>query len=327
MARSLKPKAESPLLSALKFVAVAQNKGGTGAGYADYCRIDQKCVTTYNGMLSASHPVDLDLEACPHTDRLVAALSRATGVMSYAYINQSLQLTAGKLKVTVPCVDNRDLSIQHPNPKMLQISVELIDAMERAATFTSTAAERFICASVWLNDGIALGTNGHCLVQAWHGFPIKNIAVPKQFIDVVKTIKLTLIACGYDKNSLTFYYDNGAWIKTQLYNEEWPSTNTNKVLSAFDTAVPVIINPELYVAIEAVSPHAKDETTMVHITQSKVSSDGAEYELVSAGEAVFNANYLIKVKNIIDKIDMFTSSDAMLMTGKATRVMIMKMRL
>lgn len=72
-----------------------------------------------------------------------------------------------------------------------------------------------------LTSDSVLATNGHIIIEAWHGLNIAQIAglvVPKAFGTALSKVKdKTVYRVGNSQSTLTVHYADGAWLRTQLY--------------------------------------------------------------------------------------------------------------
>ena len=64
------------------------------------------------------------------------------------------------------------------------------------------------------------------LMEAWHGLDLPpNVPLPKQFVAALVKQKKNLTGFGFSRSSATFYFEDGCWLRTQLYSDEWPDVS------------------------------------------------------------------------------------------------------
>lgn len=222
MAKKEKPS----LVRALEFVALAQRD--TGAPYQTHVHLGRNCAVAFDGVLAAGHTIDEDITACPHTFTLLAALRRATGVLSVAQLDAGrLSVKAGKFKAFVACMPSAVLQSVGPDPMLGVADNRLRAALAALAPFIAENSPRVVMASAYLRAGTAVATNGHVLLEYWHGIdmPPQGFIVPKLFINALCKIDKNITGFGFSDTSLTVYFEDSSWLRTQLYKDRWPDTD------------------------------------------------------------------------------------------------------
>lgn len=280
--------AAQPLIDALAFVGIAQSD--IGAVEQTHCRFGYKALTAFDGVLAAGIPVETELLCCPHTGRLQKALERCDGVFSLAEnANGSLTVSSGKFKAHIPLVRPDELMFVNPDEPIAPITDEVKTALLIASELAKEGAQRVIEASVLLRYGSAIGTNGHVVIEAWHGCDLPTVVLPKSFITALKKVNKPLAQFGFGNSSVTFWFEDGSWLRSQLYNEPWPKT-LDEVLAC---PVPLTPLPEgFYDAVETVSPFTDDNYIrfVAGAVQTHSTADaGATVDLKGAPDG-FNAN-------------------------------------
>lgn len=331
MARSLKPKEnENVLLAAVKFAMLAQPDKEADSERETHCLITGGRIVATNGILTASSPIPIMVNHCPQTARLYAALSRAKGAAQIsATDDRSLIISAGKLRVAVPCIDPRLISITHPNPVSGPLNRSFVDAMLAAGIYTRDGADEVLCASICIHDGMAWGTNRHCMVQAWHGFALPTIMLPRTFALALKSVDKEITNVGADTSSITVYFDDGSWLKSQTYVEKWPIESAKRIMGEADGKTYIDLSDELYEAIAAVEPHSSDETKKFFFRENKIKShvapgQGAEYDFPHIwGIVGFNAAYVKTLKGVATKYTVDAQARKLFFAGNAVRGMIL----
>lgn len=303
--RKPKVKEDSALLAALKFVQVAQAEIGTP--YQTHCRFINGYVTAFDGVLAAGHPVQEEFSVCPHTFRLIDALTRAQGAYSLTALdNRTLVLKTDKFKAPVSCIGDGDLTYIQPDPAQYPINDAFKIAAQIASLFNTDGAQTVMGASVCLKNQSIIGTNGTVVLEAWHGnFMPPGLIVPKTFISALGKVTSPLSRFGFTNETLTFWFENGAFLKTQLYLERYP--NVDLVLAYTETAKPVPVDPELFNAIRAV--HSFAQGSQIFLGNQMVRSAHSEavaatYVCASAVVPVsINAKQFLVLEPYIKQID------------------------
>lgn len=310
MARKPKKTEETGLLAALKFVQAAQDEIGTV--YQTHCRFLNHYVVGFNGVLGAGHPVQEEMPICPHTYRLINALERVGGAMSLTALDtKQLSIKSDKFRALVSCIGDGDLTYVVPDLPQWPINDEWKKAAIIASTFNTDGAQTVMAAAVVTRDQSIIGTQGTVVLEAWHGIPTPpGLIIPKGFINALAKVTKPMVRFGFSHQSFTVWFEDQSWLRTQLYQEQYP--NVDLVLAYTETAHPTPITKDIYEGIRAVAPFA--DTSMVWLGGGQVRSHetpdkGAVYEAKGAvSEVAVNAKQMLALEEYIVQID-FTGNE------------------
>lgn len=266
MARGRKPKtgqpADNALLQALQFVATAQR--AIGSIEQTHCRIFGGWVMASNGIVSAAHPVTEDVSAAPATLRLLDALQNAPGAVSVTLLDaERLSVRSGDFQAVVPCIDPASLPTVSPDGAVALCDDRLKAALEIAGALTVEGAEKVINASVQLRNGSVISSNGMVIIEAWHGIAMPpQIIIPKMFVTALGKIKKPIARFGGNDFGFTLWFEDGSWLKTQIYPNTTALPNLDQFLNIESTPVPV--PKQLFEVVKRLEPFSEDG--LVHFT-------------------------------------------------------------
>lgn len=334
MARGRKPKAASvaaKLITALDFVSAAQKDTGQGA-FQTHVRLAGRQAIASDGILGAGHPIDEDLSCCPHTVQLKVALQKCGASLSITETeNGRLAIAGEKLKAFVPCMPPEGMAPMDPDPNLYPIPDTVRAALGLAALWTREGGERVLESAVLLAANSCYGTNGHALIEAWHGVNMPELIVPRAFIVAINKVTAPVIGFGFSPSTLTFHFEGGAWIKTQLYVDGFPASA--KTLPDAGVA-PMPIPDGLLAAVEAVAHfnergHVSLMPGMVRSEWDMSNTDAATYDveqLAPPHVLTLDAKLVLAVKDHIKAVDMTSARDRMFFFGGTVRGVIMSIR-
>lgn len=297
--RKGKVETESSLLTALKFIRQAQQE--IGVTYQTHCRFtaigEASFVVAFNGVLGAGHPVEENFAICPHTYRLIDALTRARGAMSLTALDsKELIVKAGNYRAAVSCAGDGDLTYTWPDPPAWPLTDAFREAAALAGTFNAEGASTVMGAAVVTRDGSVIGTDGRIVIEAWHGQPTPpGLVIPMAFVKALVGVKKAITNFGFSAESFTVYFDDKSWLKTQLYRESYP--DVDRILVHTQNAKFAPIDKGIAEAIEMVKSFS--ETGRVWIGEGRVRSHespdvGAVYTTESAAfDVSFNCKHLL----------------------------------
>ena len=319
--RPAKPTQAEDLLEALAFVDVATANNFPSS---EYVHLSGKMAIGFNGQVSAGFPIVEELNVCPHLDKFKAALNRCGKSLVIGETpNGQISVKGDNLRALVPCMPASELHRMEPDAKLYPATDILKEAFKICATLASEAASRVVEASLLIDGPSITGTNGAAMLQYWLGFTMPpNVVIPKLFALAVAKQSKTIVGFGCDfdpaiqkARSLTVWFENGAWIKTACYADNWPSLSPILDVPSY----PVPVNGQLFEAIEAVS-HFNDAGTVVFVDGQVWSHDtdatGAQFPVVGLqGGKKFNGKLVKLIAPYVANIDLTTYSNKAFFTG------------
>lgn len=298
--------AASGLIAALKFVSAAQKKGGHV--YQQHVVIQNQTISAYDGLLTIGRKIEEDFAACPQSDLLAAALGKCGETLSIAQgDNGRLTIQSGKFKANVPCVDFASMPTQYPDPNIAVIDNRIKEGFAAVMGLATEGAQHVMTASLLLQANSVLATNRIVILEFWHGIDLPpGLVIPKAAAQVIAKSERDLVGFGFSPSSVTFWFDDESFIKTQLFSEQWP--NTDGILNKSVNPWPL---PEgFFDAVKAVASFT--DTGNVYFRPGEMRShpdgyDGASYEIegLPDGQA-YNGKLLLMVEPYMQTAD-FTS--------------------
>lgn len=250
--KSTAPK--SGLLAALEFVSCVSDR--VGAPYETHVGLRNKWAVAFNGIVAAGAPIPDDIYCYAHTITLVEALSKCAEGYSLTQLDQSrLSIKSGRFKAIVPCLDPVLIQMAEPDPQIVGITNKFKEAVDAVGVLASENAQHVLTASVLMNGGSVISTNRVMLLEYWHGLDLpSNIPLPKEFVKALTKQKKNLTGFGFSRSSATFYFEDGCWLRTQLYADEWPDVSRilNREANLWS------IDPAFYQALDAVASFSED---------------------------------------------------------------------
>lgn len=218
--RKIEGNPAASLIAALKFIEPAQKKVGTPQ--QQFSMMLNHWLVASNGVLTIGTKIEEDLQAFPHTLQLLDALSKVSGDLTIGQINEGcMSVTSGAFNALIPCAAPFD--ILPPDPQIAVINDRIRDALDSVQVLATDGAPDAVCAAVLLQGQTAVATNRHAIIEHFHGVDLPpNLLLPKASVQAIVKTKKPLTGFGFSESSATFYFDDGSFIKTQLYKENYP---------------------------------------------------------------------------------------------------------
>lgn len=212
------------LADVLKFLAPIQGK--TGLLKEQFCNISYNWACASNEVVTMGVPIEMNLFACPHFVTFSKALSECEAEdLSITQIDEeTLVVNSGDMKARVPCVPPNRVAIPAPDPCIAQVSNGVKAALAACAPMTLDQHANPAFMGVLLQSGSTVGINGHIMLEYWHGVDLPpNLLIPKESATIIGKIKKNVTGFGFSESSVTFWFDDGSFVKTQLMLADYPN--------------------------------------------------------------------------------------------------------
>lgn len=292
-------------LDALKFVGAVTKD--VGPPQETHVTLIGKTATAWNGIVAAGAFITEDIRACPNNRLLIEALSKCGEHISITQLDTNrLSIKSAKFKALVPCIEMDLGYITQPDPPIAVIDDRLKKAFDCVSELVTKDSQNIATSSILLNGKSLISTNAHIIFEYWHGVDLPSgLAIPKDIVAPLVKCPLPLCRFGFSQSSVTFYFENGSWLKSQLYSEDWPSIN-----GIMDKeASPVAFPSDFWTGLDAVASFTDDG--FVYFDNGVMRSHphealGASYDVQGLPKGpIFQSKYLKLIKPYVDKIDWF----------------------
>lgn len=331
------------MLKELKFVQGAVAKRDIIPAMTHFW-IRDSTVTAYNGVLALSSPIAFDIDCLPRADKLLKAIAKFDETITLTMAkNGKLRLQGGQLWSYVDCIDGEPPDIG-PTGSLIDFDGEVfLNAVKTLVPFIGDDASRPWTNGILLRGESAFATNNVCLIQYWMGAPVPCVInIPRNALVEILRIDEAPVAFQGDRNSMTFHYSDGRWIRTQLLSTEWP--DMVKIMDVPNSPSPV--DPRLFIALDKLAGLGDGDdrvymrdgvfrtTDMRFKENSSAHLDDADEEEVGSGYAVDGLNiegiYSIKMLKLLQGVathaDFNRYPDATIFYGDRLRGAIIGMR-
>lgn len=253
-------KIETPatsLLNALKFIEPLQKK--TGHINDQFCLFKDGLVRASNGVITLGYPVVENFTAEVHTKQLIAALSKIKTEFSLSILdNGALCLNSGHFRALVPTIENGSLNINEDDFARYPIGEAFKSSISEVFQLANENAKVPQYAAIQISTNSCFATNGAAILEAWHGLNMPSVQIPAIVGKLIAKTKLNLTHFYYrsDNPFIIFYFENGAFIKTALYNLE--QLDYLKLLNKPDNLHYVMVPESFYQGVAAVEAFSSD---------------------------------------------------------------------
>ena len=316
------------MLSNLKFVQGAVSKKEFLPGLTHF-RIEAGQVRSFNGTLALCSPIEFDMDCTPRAEPFIRAIMNCEDTVQMSMSPSGrLSIRSGPFKAHIECIEEVTPHV-FPEGELFNIEGEhLLDAMKKLNPFIGNDASRPWSNGVLLKGQSAFATNNIIAVEYWVGSQFPFVCnIPQMAVKEIIRINEAPIQAQADEKSITFHYESGRWIRTQLYDINWPEIPRLLDLPSN----PVQMDDRLFTALDNVKPFS-DKMGRVYIKDGTVSTtleseDGASYTIPDLDfHGVYQIEMLNKLKGVVTRIDHSKFPAPALFFGERLRGAIIGMR-
>ena len=328
-----KAKAGSSLLEALKFINLAQKKDGLP--WESHCQLQNGMALATNGVLTVGHKIEEDIHIAPHTETLMKALAKCGQSLTLTQQTDALLVVqSDKLRANIPCADIKIMPALYPDKQVAVLTSAISTAFGLLAPLINEGETRTALTGVLLQANTVTATNGHAIVEYWHGIDLPpGLIVPRASALAVFKCGKNLSGFGFSDKSVTFYFDDESFIKSSLIDAKFP--NTDKLFKKEYIYLP--LPEEFFNAVDSVASFIDSETGSVIFHDKKIktslySHKGASYEVEDLPELAEGMGVSVKLLNLCRKAmtqaDFKSEHDSIQFIGENTRgkIMLLKFR-
>lgn len=244
-----------------------------------------------------------------------------------------LAVIYGNLKVFIPCTDE-PFPTNAPEGERMIAPTGFVDALRLLAPFVSKDNHHTWATGILFKGLSLFATSNIVVVQKFvGGKEVKDaVIIPIPAVKEILRIKEEPEEILTSKNSATFLYSGGRWLKTQLITGDWPCMDG--FLDGLDNAAntQAIEDATFFSALKELIPFT-DSSSRVFLHPSRISTtaekdEGAIIEVsVTGGQGIYNARALLSIEKIAEEIDLSKYPKPAFFKGNSLRGAISGMRL
>lgn len=207
---------------------------------------------------------------CISAERLVAAVAACGNDPLSAIVDEpgtTCTVQAGRVTSKIALSTPGEYPRADPDPETAHTAPGVAALLAQLQPFIATDASRPWATSVCVVNGFAYATNNVVLVRV--PFPAtfdRPVNIPGAVIEAVLA-KGEPAGLGFSEKSLTFYFDDTVWIKTQLVEGEWPATTVDALVAQLSPANWEGVNESLGLMLETAAKLADDRHPVVEFKE------------------------------------------------------------
>ena len=296
----------SSLLEAIRFVSNATAE--KGPINETHLYLGGHWAAASNGAITIATKIDEDIWACPNASLIQQALSRCTESFAITQLDKQLSIKSGKFSAKIPCIEPILLTIPSPDAPIADIDDNLKSALEIVGILANENSQDIVGASLLFNGRSVVASDRTIIFECWHGIDLPTgLSLPKAIIQPLAKAGKPLKRLGWSQSSVTFYYDDESWIKTQLFSQVWPD-----ITGLLDRPCnPLPFPRDFWEGLTAVQPFSPDGLCHFgqgHMQSHGITNVGASYEVEGLPKGpVFTIKQLTLIKPHAKTVDWFAA--------------------
>lgn len=298
------------MLDALKFVKGCVSRKDI-VPVLTHFSIHEGLLKGHNGIVTLCAPIPLLIDCQPKAVPFTKAIEICEGLEATPTLSLTaagrLTVVAGKFKVHIECSPD-DYPDIHPEGQRIELEKGVFDAFKTLAPLIAEDASRPWARGILLRNGSAYATNNVVIGQYWTAIQLPfDMNVPDECVKEVLRVKKDPVAISANERSITFHYDDGRWIKSQLLTTAWP--NVSPVLDR--PCEPAPIPSDFFDILGRLAPycdpvrkvHIRGNTLATHVQEGIGASMVVDDEVWSVERGTYNLDLLRGLDGLVATID------------------------
>lgn len=315
--KKAEPKPVDQVLENLKMLGFIIKKSGTVQ--ETHINIHDGFATACIGELTIGCPLPFNVNGVVKHHDLLEAKKVAGLEFACTANGEQLVIVAGEVRMVIGADYSHVWASPQPDSPIAPATDSLRVALGAVAPFAT--GDRPELQGVLCQGGTAVATNGHALLEVWHGVDMPpNLRLPVSFIKKLEKIKRPIVQFGFSECSFTVWFEDGSYIRTAMYPGQF--ANYHPVFENNTEFELVDLPDEFYKTLKSIQAFAKDGVVyfkdgQIYTAKQSESASSFKHEAIPNGFG-FNVKYLlliaphaptVKFMNSCDKI-MFECGNA-----------------
>lgn len=275
-----------------------------GEPYATHVAIGNGVMSTFDGLLQFTHPINVDIQGFPQYRQLAAALKRAGASGSITVQGNAVRIKAPGFSVAVPMIADPGLCMRLAvDAPQYALGEPWRQSLRDLLPIVMESGEQVMQVSFLARNASTTVTDRNIIVQHFHGVGFApEMVIPRRFAVEFCKIKKNVVAYGYSDSSLTVHFEDGSSLRTQLHRrEDWPDVD-----EVWPAQWPQLIEiPDgFYQAVKDAAPFVTGDQLLINNDELRThEEDGAGAVFAVKGlpffDAIFSAKRLLRLEGLM----------------------------
>lgn len=279
-------------------------------------------VRAYNGTIALCSPIPFNIDCYPKADMLYKAIASCDETVTLSMTPAGkLSVKSGVFRALISCVEKSDVHLEPTGDSVACDGDVLLKAFKLLEPIIGEDASRPWANGILLRGQSAFATCNVVLCEYWMGITFPHVVnIPAAAVREVVRVGEAPASLRMDDNSITFVYDDGRWIRSQLFSTEWP--DLSKVLDKPCNATP--IDERLFPALDKLKPFTDKSDRVIfkpgQVTTHDNEEEGGHIELDdSVMQGIYSREMLMLLRGVATEADFTTYPKPCLFYGDRLR--------
>ena len=249
-------------------------------------RIKDGRITGFDGRLTLSSSIGVDLDVRPHAAKFLAAVRGCEGTITlHVTPAGKLCVRAGKFKVYVECLPDDGAFVSEPEGEVVDLGEPFYRGLRALAPLMGVDASRPWAMGIKVAGQSMWATNNVLVGQYWHGSPFPyDVVLPARAVEEVMRIGTPPTKVQVCEQSVTFWFSESRWLKTSLLEaSEWPVDKLAMVMDRMSEAKPQPVPEGFFESVAALKPFLAEDAGIYirpeSVSTSREDGEGATFEV------------------------------------------------
>lgn len=292
--KKAEPKPVDQVLENLKMLGLVVKKSGTVQ--ETHINIRDGFATACIGELMVGCPLVFEVNAIVKYHDLLEAKKVAGLEFACTATGGQLVIVAGEVRMVIGTDHSEVWASPQPDRPVAPATDRLRTALIAVAPFAT--GDRQELRGVLCKEWTTVATNGHCLLEVWHGVDMPpNLRLPVSFVKKLEKIKRPITQFGFSESSFTLWFEDGSFIRTAMYPGAY--AGYSKVFEDSREFELVDLPDEFYKTLKSLKGFAKDGVVyfkdgQIYTAKQAESASSFKHEAIPNGFG-FNIEYLLLI--------------------------------
>jgi hypothetical protein len=253
-------------------------------------RIKGGRITGFDGRITLSSPIGVDLDVRPNAAKFLAAVRACEGAIGlHVTPAGKLAVRAGKFKVFVDCLADDGAFESQPEGDTIELGESFLVGLRSLSPAIGIDASRPWAMGIKVSGQSMFATNNVIFAQFWHGteFPF-DIVIPGRAIEEMLRIGTAPTKVQVCPNSITFWFSEDRWLKTTLLEgDKWPLDKIAGLMDATEIGDQLAFPEGFFDSLEKLKPFlAEDHGIYIRpnlVSTGRDEGEGGSFEVSLEG--------------------------------------------
>lgn len=280
------------MLDAIRYAAAGVAKKDYVSALTHF-RIMGGRISAFNGKMSLSSDIPVDIDVIPHAASFLAAVKAAgeDPISLHVTPTGKLAVRAGKFRAYIQCVPQEDQSVMflEPQGESVDLGPSFLPGLRVVSPVMGVDASRAWTNGIKLSSKSMFATNNVMMVQFWHGAELPfDVVIPAHAVNELLRVGQEPSRVQVSENTVTFWFGDNRWLLTTVMEGTlWPMSKIEGVLDEPNSAECAALPDGFFDGVASLEPfldaYGRVFVTPDGLRTSMTDGDGANIELPMLG--------------------------------------------